>query len=83
MNLKKKLAKRIDGILLGKERDRKSEKDGFDKNKVLDDVFDKSPMMTLSGLKNSGIISYVNGVIGSGKESKLIGLLNRLDGIWH
>ena len=69
-DLEKKLAKRIDGILLEKERERKFEKDGFDKNKVLDDVFDKSTMMTLSGLKNSGIISYVNGVVGSGKESK-------------
>ena len=68
--LEKKLAKRIDGRLLEKERERKSEKDGFDKNKVLDEVFDKSTMMTLSGLKNSGIISYVNGAVGSGKESK-------------
>lgn len=68
--LEKKLAKRIDGRLLGKERERKSEKDGFDKNKVIDEVFDKSTMMTLSGLKNSGTISYVNGAVGSGKESK-------------
>jgi len=68
--LEKKLAKRIDGRLLEKERERKSEKDGFDKNKVIDEVFDKSTMMTLSGLKNSGVISYVNGAVGSGKESK-------------
>ena len=68
--LEKKLAKRIDGKLLEKERERKIEKDGFDKNKVIDEVFDKSTMMTLSGLKNSGIISYVNGAVGSGKESK-------------
>lgn len=68
--LQKKLAKRLDGRLLEKERERKTEKDGFDKNKVLDEVFDKSTTMTVSGLKNSGIIEYVNGAVGSGKESK-------------
>ncbi|MDE1763008.1 MAG: serine protein kinase RIO [Thaumarchaeota archaeon] len=68
--LQKKLAKRIDGRLLEKEREKKSEKDGFDKNKVIDEVFDKSTTMTVSGLKNSGTISYVNGAVGSGKESK-------------
>lgn len=68
--LQKKLAKRIDGKLLEKDRERKSEKDGFDKNKVIDEVFDKSTTMTVSDLKNSGIISYVNGAVGSGKESK-------------
>ena len=68
--LQKKLAKRIDGKLLEKDRERKSEKDGFSKNKTIDEVFDKSTTMTVSGLKNSGIISYVNGAVGSGKESK-------------
>ncbi|HJT09467.1 MAG TPA: serine protein kinase RIO [Candidatus Nitrosotalea sp.] len=68
--LQKKLAKRIDGKLLEKDREKKSEKDGFNKNKVIDEVFDKSTTMTVSGLINSGIISYVNGAVGSGKESK-------------
>ncbi len=69
-DLQKKLAKRIDGRLLEKDREKKIEKDGFDKNKVRDEVFDKSTMMTVSGLKNSGIVAYVNGAVGSGKESK-------------
>ncbi len=68
--LQKNLAKRIDGKLLEKDREKKSEKDGFGKNKTLDEVFDKSTTMTVSGMKNSGIISYVNGAVGSGKESK-------------
>ncbi|MGI0046383.1 MAG: hypothetical protein ACREBB_04245 [Nitrosotalea sp.] len=67
-DLQKKLAKRIDDRLLEKDREKKIEKDGFDKNKVLDEVFDKSTMMTVSGLINSGTISYVNGAVGSGKE---------------
>lgn len=68
--LQKKLAKRIDGKLLEKDREKKSEKDGFGRYKTLDEVFDKTTAMTVSGLKNSGIISYVNGAVGSGKESK-------------
>ena len=68
--LQKKLAKRIDGKLLEKDRERRSEKDGFSKNKTLDEVFDKSTAMTVSGMINSRIISYVNGAVGSGKESK-------------
>ncbi|HJU14399.1 MAG TPA: serine protein kinase RIO [Candidatus Nitrosotalea sp.] len=68
--LQKKLAKRIDGKLLEKDRERKSEQDGFSKNKTHDEVFDKSTTMTVSGLKNAGIVSYVNGAVGSGKESK-------------
>lgn len=67
--LQEKLAKRIDGILVGKDRERKSQKDGFN-NKVFDEVFDKSTTMTISSMKNSGILSYVNGSVGSGKESK-------------
>ena len=68
--LQKKLAKRIDGKLLEKDREKKSEKDGFSKNKTIDEVFDKSTTMIVSGLRNSGIVSYVNGAVGSGKESK-------------
>jgi RIO kinase 1 len=69
--LGKKLEKRIDRDILAKERRGRSEKGVFDKSKVMDDVLDKSTMMTLSKLINSGIISYINGIIGSGKESKM------------
>ena len=67
----KKLTKRIDRELLTKERRGISEKGVFDKRKVMDDVLDKTTIMILSKLINSGIISYVNGIIGSGKESKM------------
>ncbi len=69
--LGKKLEKRIDRDILAKERRGRSEKGVFDKSKVMDDVLDKSTMMTLSKLINSGIILYVNGIVGSGKESKM------------
>ncbi|HSF28308.1 MAG TPA: RIO1 family regulatory kinase/ATPase [Nitrosopumilaceae archaeon] len=69
--LGKKLARRIDNDLLTKQRRGLSERDVFDKKKVMDDVLDKTAIMTLSKLINSGTISYVNGIIGSGKESKL------------
>ena len=67
----KKLARRIDNQLLKNERRGTSEKEVFDKKKVMDDVLDKTSIMTLSKLINSGTISYVNGIIGSGKESKM------------
>jgi len=69
--LGKKLARRIDNDLLTKQRRGVSQKDVFDKKKVMDDVLDKTSIMTLSKLINSGTISYVNGVVGSGKESKM------------
>src|SRR5574342_846414 len=69
--LGRKLGNRIDRDLLAKERRVRSEKGVFDKSKVMDDVLDKTTIMTLSKLINSGIISYINGVIGSGKESKM------------
>jgi len=69
--LGKKLARRIDNDLLTKQRRGASEKDVFDKKKVMDDVLDKTTIMTLSKLINSGTLSYVNGVVGSGKESKM------------
>jgi RIO kinase 1 len=69
--LGKKLARRIDHDILAKERRGRSEKGVLDKIKVMDDVLDKNTIMTLSKLINSGVIAYVNGVIGSGKESKM------------
>ncbi|MGI0102338.1 MAG: serine protein kinase RIO [Nitrosotalea sp.] len=70
-DLGKKLARRVDNQLLKNERRGASEKDVFDKKKVMDDVLDKTSIMTLSKLINSGTISYVNGVVGSGKEAKM------------
>ena len=69
--LENKVAKRIDRKVLANERREKSPKGVFDRNKVLDDVLDKTTIMTLSKMINSGIISYVNGAVGSGKESKV------------
>ena len=74
--LGKKFARRIDRDLLAKERRGRSEKGVLDKIKVMDDVLDKTTIMTLSKLINSGIISYVNGVVGSGKESKMYWAVN-------
>ena len=61
----------MDHILAGKERGKRTAKDIFDKDKVLEAVFDKSTVMILSRLINNGIISYVNGAVGAGKESQL------------
>ena len=74
--LGKKLARRIDNEILTKARRGVSEKDVFDKKKVMGDVLDKTTIMTLSKLINSGTISYVNGVVGSGKESKIYWAVN-------
>ena len=71
LGLQDKLARKMNLKLAGKERGRKTEKDIFDKDKVLEAVFDKSTVMTLSRLINNGIISYVNGAVGAGKESQL------------
>ncbi len=75
--LHKKLEKKIEDRLGEKDREKRSQKDGFNKNKVIDDVFDKSTVMTLSSLINSGVISYVNGGVGSGKESKTYWAVDR------
>src|SRR5574340_492890 len=70
-DFRKKLAKRIDNKLLKNKRRGASTKDVFDKNKVMDDVLDRTSIMALSKLIKSGTISHVNGIIGSGKESKM------------
>ncbi len=69
-DLQKKLARKINIRLTEKDREKKSQKNGFDKNKVLNEVFDKSTTMLLSEMINDRIIAYVNGAVGSGKESK-------------
>ena len=45
--------------------------DGFKNNKTINEVLDKTTIMTLHGLINRNVISYVNGVVRSGKESQL------------
>jgi RIO kinase 1 len=75
--LQKKLEKKIADKLNEKDRKKRSLEDGFNKNKVIDDVFDKATVMTLSKLMNSGVISYVNGGVGSGKESKTYWAVDR------
>lgn len=79
LGLQDKMAKRMRLKLTGKERGRKMEKGVFDKDKVLEAVFDKSSVMTLSKLINNGIISYVNGTVGAGKESQLYWAVDPFD----
>ena len=79
LGLHDKMAKRMHLKLTGKERGRKMEKGVFDKDKVLEAVFDKSSVMTLSKLINNGIISYVNGTVGAGKESQLYWAVDPFD----
>ncbi len=38
---------------------------------VFEEVFDRSTLMTLYGAMNSGVLSYLNGVVASGKESRV------------
>lgn len=71
MGLQDKLAKKMSIRLAVKERAKRAEKDVFDKDKVLEAVFDKSTVMSLSRMINNGIISYVNGAVGAGKESQV------------
>ncbi|HET7345296.1 MAG TPA: RIO1 family regulatory kinase/ATPase, partial [Nitrososphaeraceae archaeon] len=71
LGLQDKMARKMNLRLAGIQRGKRSAKDIFDKDKVLEAVFDKSTVMTLSRLINNGIISYVNGAVGAGKESQL------------
>ena len=63
-----KLESKINSELSKKRRSR-SLNDGFKKNKVVNEVLDKPTIFELYELIKSNIISYVNGVIKSGKES--------------
>jgi len=67
-NSEEKLESKIYNKLI-KKSERGSIKDGFKKNKVVNEVLDKTTMLTLYGMINSKIISYVNGVVKAGKES--------------
>ena len=50
--------------------------DGFKKNKVVNEVLDKSTIMTLYKMITGGILSGVNGSISAGKESLVFWGLN-------
>lgn len=50
---------------------RKTPQSGFDKNKVENQVLDKSTVFTLYEMINAKIIAYVNGIVRAGKESVL------------
>lgn len=50
--------------------------DGFESNKVVNEVLDKPTMLILYGMINSHIISYVNGIVSAGKESVLFWAVN-------
>jgi RIO kinase 1 len=69
-DLDKKLESKIDAILLSKNKQKKLS-DGFNGNKVINEVLDKSAIFTLYDLIKSKVISYVNGVVKAGKESVL------------
>jgi len=62
-----KLESKINRKLISKKR--YSPQDGFKNGKVVNEVLDKSTVMTLYKMINSHIISYVNGVVSAGKES--------------
>ena len=70
-DIQERLEKKIEDGLVQKDREKKTEKDIFNKNKVISEVLDKSTIMTLSGMISDGTLSYVNGAISSGKESKI------------
>jgi RIO kinase 1 len=67
-DLSKKLESKIDSELRAKSS-RGGLEDGFKKNKVMNEVLDKPAMLTIYGMINAHIISYVNGVVSAGKES--------------
>ena len=67
-NSEKKIELRIKSKLEQKKK-KKTLDDGFKKNKVVNEVLDKTTVLQLYDLINSKIISYVNGVVKAGKES--------------
>ena len=66
--LSRKLESQIDAKLASKSKHRHL-KDGFKKGKVVNEVLDKSTVMTLYKMIKDHIIAYVNGSISAGKES--------------
>ena len=68
--LDKKIESKINSDLSKNSRKRTLD-DGFKKNKVINEVLDKTTVFILYDLIKSQIISYVNGVVKAGKESVL------------
>ena len=60
----------FDKKLISKSK-RKTPTDGFKKNKVINEVLDKSTIMTLYNMIRTHIVSYINGIVRAGKESVL------------
>ncbi len=58
----------FDKKLISKSK-RKTLADGFKKNKVINEVLDKSTIMTLYNMIRTHIVSYINGIVRAGKES--------------
>ena len=81
-NIEKKIQDKISTELSKKQRKRTLD-DGFKKNKVVNEVLDKTTVLILYDLIKSKIISYVNGVVKSGKESALFGRLDQTNLILH
>ena len=67
-NSEKKIELKIKSKLEQKKK-KKTLDDGFKKNKVVNEVLDKTTILQLYDLINSKIISYVHGVVKAGKES--------------
>lgn len=65
-----KFENKIDKRLATKLK-RKELFDGFQNNKTINEVLDKTTTMALYDMINKHIISYVNGVVRSGKESQV------------
>lgn len=68
--LSKKLESKLDKKLISKSK-RKTLEDGFKKGKVVNEVLDKSTVMTLYKMITDHVIAYVNGAVSAGKESVL------------
>lgn len=65
----KKLQSKINDKLFAKSFKNGLNDDGFKKNKAVNEVLDKSTVMTLFNMIRSNILSYVNGAVKAGKES--------------
>jgi RIO kinase 1 len=68
--ISKKLESKIDDKLNSK-RKRRHLDDGFKKGKVVNEVLDKSTVMTLYKMITDHVIAFVNGSVSAGKESVL------------
>ena len=77
--INEKLELKVYNKLFAKSSSTNKLKDGFKKNKVVNEVLDKSTVMTLFNMINSHIISYVNGAIKAGKESVVFWGVNNND----